>query len=219
MTIMEIINPEAQRYAEAHTSAESPLLARVNRDTHAKVLQPNMLSGHLQGRVLSMISHMVRPKVILEIGTYTGYSAMCLAEGLVPEGKLITMDVNEELESRVRGYFDEAGLTSRIDYRIGKALDILPTIDEVVDLAFIDADKSNYGKYFDLVIDRLRPGGFILVDNVLRKGKVFTEPNTRDGKVMDAFNKKIAADPRVEEVLLPVRDGILIIRKLSLQNF
>ena len=216
---MEIINPLAQRYAEDHTTAESPLLARISRDTHAKVLQPNMLSGHLQGRLLAMISHLVRPKVILEIGTFTGYSAICLAEGLADNGKLITIDVNEELESRVRGYFEEAGLASRIDYRIGKALQLLPLVDEELDLVFIDADKANYGKYFDLVIDKVRPGGVILVDNVLRKGKVFMEQKERDGMVMDAFNKKIKSDPRVEEVLLPVRDGILIIRKLSLQNF
>jgi predicted O-methyltransferase YrrM len=216
---MEIINPSILRYAEDHTTAESPLLARINRDTHAKVLQPNMLSGHLQGRLLSMISHMIRPKVALEIGTFTGYSALCLAEGLAPDGKLITIDVNEELESRVRGYFEEAGLTSRIDYRIGKALSVIPTLDETFDLVFIDADKASYGKYFDLVIDKLRVGGFIIVDNVLRKGKVISAQMERDGMVMDAFNKKIKSDPRVEEALLPVRDGILIIRKLSLQNF
>lgn len=216
---MEIINPTVQRYAEEHTTAENALLARINRDTHAKVLQPNMLSGHLQGRLLSMISHMIRPKVILEIGTFTGYSAICLAEGLTPDGKLITLDVNEELELRVRGYFDEAGLTSRIDYKIGKAASLIPAIDETFDLVFIDADKASYGKYFDLVIDKVRAGGIILVDNVLRKGKVITEQKERDGMVMDAFNKKIKSDPRVEEVLLPVRDGILIIRKLSLQNF
>ena len=216
---MEIINSAVQRYAEDHTTAESPLLARISRDTHAKVLQPNMLSGHLQGRLLSMISHMVRPKVVLEIGTFTGYSAICLAEGLAPEGRLITIDVNEELESRVRGYFDDAGLTSRVDYRIGKAASLIPAIDEIFDLVFIDADKASYGKYFDLVIGKLRPGGIILVDNVLRKGKVVLEKKERDGMVMDAFNKKIKSDPRVEEVLLPVRDGILIIRKLSLQNF
>ena len=216
---MDIINPSILRYAEDHTTVESPLLARINRDTHAKVLQPNMLSGHLQGRLLSMISHMIRPKVVLEIGTFTGYSALCLAEGLAPDGKLITIDVNEELESRVRGYFEEAGLTSRIDYRIGKALSVIPTLDETFDLVFIDADKASYGKYFDLVIDKLRVGGFIIVDNVLRKGKVISAQMERDGMVMDAFNKKIKSDPRVEEALLPVRDGILIIRKLSLQNF
>ena len=216
---MEIINRDAQRYAEDHTTAESDLLARISRDTHAKVLQPNMLSGHLQGRFLSMISHMVRPKVVLEIGTFTGYSAICLAEGLAPEGKLITIDVNEELESRVRGYFEEARLTSRVDFRIGKALHLLPSVEDHLDLVFIDADKANYGKYYDLIIDKVRPGGILLVDNVLRKGKVFAEQKERDGMVMDAFNKKIKSDPRVEEVLLPLRDGILMIRKLSLQNF
>ncbi|MEJ1240335.1 O-methyltransferase [Chryseolinea sp. T2] len=216
---MEIINPDAQRYAEDHTTAESPLLAKINRDTHAKVLQPNMLSGHLQGRLLSMISHMIRPDIVLEIGTFTGYSAICLSEGLSPGGKLITIDKNEELESRVREYFEEAGLTSRVQYMIGNALSLIPTIDETFDIVFIDADKSNYGKYFDLVIDKLRVGGVIIVDNVLRKGKVLSEKMEREGVVMDAFNKKIRSDSRVEEVLLPIRDGILIIRKLSLQNF
>lgn len=216
---MLIISPSAQRYAEDHTTSESPLLAKINRDTHAKVLQPNMLSGHLQGRLLSLISKLVQPKVVLEIGTYTGYSAICLAEGLAAGGKLITIDVNEELESRVRGYFNEAGLTDKIDYRIGKAASIIPDISDTLDLVFIDADKSSYGKYFDLVIDQVRPGGVIVVDNVLRKGKVFSEPLEKEGRVMDAFNKKIKDDPRVEELLLPVRDGILIIRKLSLQNF
>lgn len=216
---MDIINPRAQRYAEDHTTPESTLLARINRDTHAKVLQPNMLSGHLQGRLLSMISHMIRPGVILEIGTFTGYSAICLAEGMAPGGKLITIDKNEELESRVRAYFDEAGLSDRIQYLTGNALTIIPTIDETFDLVFIDADKSNYGKYFDLVIDKVRAGGVIVVDNVLRKGKVLSDKLEREGIVMDAFNKKVKSDPRVEEVLLPVRDGILIIRKLSLQNF
>lgn len=216
---MEIINPSAQRYAEDHTSPESPLLARINRDTHAGVLKPNMLSGHLQGRLLAMISKMIRPRVILEVGTFTGYSAVCLAEGLASDGKLITIDANEELESRVRGYFGEAQLSSRFDYRIGKAIDIIPDIDDVIDLVFIDADKASYSSYFDAIIDKVRPGGFILVDNVLRKGKVWSEPKQREGMVMDAFNKKIKDDPRVEEVLLPFRDGILIIRKLSLQNF
>ena len=215
---MEIINSEVQRYAEAHSTSENVLLARINRDTHANILRPRMLSGHLQGRILSMISHMVKPRTILEIGSYTGYSALCLAEGLAPEGRLITIDINEELEERVRKYIDEAGLASRIDYRIGNALSIIPTLEELFDLVFIDADKANNASYYDLVIENVRPGGFILVDNVLRSGKVVEDKMDKDGMVIDAFNKKVKADPRVEVVLLPVRDGILLIRKLSLPN-
>lgn len=213
------MNSDAQRYAEEHTSPEPPLLARINRDTHAMVLHPNMLSGHLQGRLLAMISHMVNPRLVVEIGTFTGYSALCLAEGLQSDGRLITIDINDELESRVRGYIDSAGLTERIEYRLGNAADILSTIEGPIDLVFIDADKSRYGVYYDLVIDRVRPGGFILVDNVLRQGKVMGEHRPKEGVIMDAFNKKIRADVRVEQLLLPVRDGIFIIRKLSLQNF
>lgn len=211
---MEIINDEIQHYAEAHTSDESDLLKIINRDTHANVLRPRMLSGHLQGRVLSMISHMVRPSRVLEIGTYTGYSALCLAEGLAPGGKLITIDINEELEQKVRGHF--ANCQDKIDYRVGNALNILPALHEVFDLVFIDADKSNYCNYFDLVIDRVRPGGFILADNVLWSGKVLNKNQDPDTRSIIAFNEKIQHDSRVENVLLPIRDGIMIIRKLSL---
>jgi|SRR5688572_2803083 len=211
---MEILNEDLQRYAEQHTSPESDLLKKINRDTHAHVLMPRMLSGHLQGRVLSMISHLLKPQRILEIGTYTGYSSLCLAEGLSPGGKLITIDINEELEKRVREHF--AQWQDKIEYRIGNALDIIPALNEIFDLVFIDADKSNYIKYFDLVIDKIRPGGFILADNVLWSGKVLDKNPDNDTKSIIAFNQKIQHDSRVENVLLPIRDGIMMIRKLSL---
>ncbi|WP_276365591.1 O-methyltransferase [Chryseolinea sp. H1M3-3] len=211
---MEIVNEEIQRYAEQHTSPESDLLKKINRDTHANVLRPRMLSGHLQGRVLSMISHMIRPKRVLEIGTYTGYSALCLAEGLAPDGKLITIDINEELEPKVRAHF--ASVHDKIDYKIGDALQIIPTLTDTFDLVFIDADKSNYTNYFDLVIDKVRPGGFILADNVLWSGKVLNKNPDSDTKVILAFNEKIQRNSQVENVVLPIRDGIMMIRKLSL---
>lgn len=213
---MNILNEAIQQYAEQHTSGENPLLKRINRDTHAQVMMPRMLSGHLQGRLLAMISAMIRPDRILEIGTYTGYSALCLAEGLAPQGKLITLDINEELEDRVRKYIAEAGLQDAIDYRIGDAGMLIPGIDEVFDLVFIDADKERYTAYYDLVIDKVRPGGFILADNVLRDGKVLDEKTDKDTRAIQEFNRKIHADRRVENVLLPVRDGIMLLRKVSL---
>lgn len=211
---MEILNEALQHYAEQHTTPESDLLKKINRDTHAHVLRPRMLSGHLQGRVLAMISKMLKPKRILEIGTYTGYSALCLAEGLSDGGKLITIDINEELEEKVRGYFDSS--KDKIDFRIGKAADIIPTLNDTFDLVFIDADKINYSKYFDLVIDKVRSGGVILADNVLWSGKVLDKNPDADTKAITAFNQKIHVDSRVENVLLPIRDGIMMIRKLSL---
>jgi caffeoyl-CoA O-methyltransferase len=211
---MEILNEDLQRYAEQHTSPESDLLKKINRDTYAHVLMPRMLCGHLQGRVLSMISYMIKPQRILEIGTYTGYSALCLAEGLSTGGKLITIDINEELEKKVRDHFSQ--WQGKIEYKIGNALDIVPTLNEIFDLVFIDADKSNYSKYFDLVIDKIRPGGFILADNVLWSGKVLNKNPDNDTKSIIAFNQKIQHDSRVENVLLPIRDGIMMIRKLSL---
>lgn len=211
---MDIILKELQDYAERHTTDESPLLKRINRDTHAQVLMPRMLSGQLQGRVLSMISCMARPRVILEIGTYTGYSAICLAEGLQEEGKLITIDINEELHDRVTRYFRDANLGHKIDYRIGDAATIIPELKERFDLVFIDADKENYGRYFDLVIDRVNLNGVILADNVLWSGKVLQTKPDKDTRAIVEFNAKIQADKRVENVLLPVRDGIMLMRKV-----
>jgi len=213
---MDFIDENIQRYAEQHTSLESDLLKRINRDTHAKVAMPRMLSGQLQGRVLAMISQMLRPARILEIGTYTGYSALCLAEGLTEGGTLVTVDINEELEEKVRAYFNEAGMSDRIDYRIGNATSIIPSLEGQFDLVFIDADKENYSRYFDLVIDKVREGGIILADNVLWSGKVLLEKQDKDTRAITEFNRKIQADQRVENVLLPIRDGILMIRKVSL---
>lgn len=211
---MEIIDPEIQNYAERHTSVESAILKKINRETHTNVLRPRMLSGQVQGRLLSLISCMVKPARILEIGTYTGYSAICLAAGLKPQGKLVTIDINEELEKSVREYFLAAGLSEKIDYRIGNALQIIPALNEKFDLVFIDADKENYARYFDLVIDNVNLDGIILADNVLWSGKVLDEKPDKDTKAIIDFNKKVLNDPRVENVLLTVRDGIMMMRKV-----
>lgn len=212
---MDFLPADLTAYAEAHTSPETELLSRLSRNTRAHVMAPRMLSGHLQGRFLSMIAHMIRPRRILEIGTYTGYSALCLAEGLASDGRLITIDHNEELESFARHYWQQSPLNDRIELRIGYAADIIPTLDETFDLVFIDADKRNNALYFDLVIDSLRPGGLLLVDNVLWSGKVIDtlKSTDQDTAAVLAFNKKIQDDPRVDNVLLPIRDGIMMIRK------
>jgi predicted O-methyltransferase YrrM len=212
---MDITPLEIQAYAELHTSGENSLLKSINRDTHAHVLMPRMLSGQLQGRWLSMISHMIKPERILEIGTYTGYSALCLAEGLKANGRIITIDINEELEKRVRGYFNLSEFKDKIDYRVGNALDIVPSLNELFDLVFIDADKINYSRYYDLVFDKVKPGGFILADNVLWSGKILAPNPDKDTRAILEFNKKVAEDARVENVLMPVRDGIMVVRKVE----
>ncbi len=211
---MEFIPTDIQNYAEEHTSAELSILQRITRDTHAKILMPRMLSGQLQGQFLSMISHMIQPSCILEIGTFTGYSAICLAQGLQTNGKLITIDINEELQARVAGYFAEAGLSDQISYKIGNALHIIPLLTETFDLVFIDADKENYLNYYNLIIDKVRSGGLIIADNVLWSGKITdVTKNDKDTLTLRSFNDFIHADTRVENVLLPVRDGLLLIRK------
>ena len=212
---MDFLPADITTYAEAHTSPEPELLRQLNRNTRAHVMAPRMLSGHLQGRFLSLIAQMIRPRRILEIGTYTGYSALCLAEGLTDDGRLITIDHNEELESFARSYWQQSSLNNKIDLRIGVAADIIPTLDETFDLVFIDADKRNNSRYFDLIFDKLRPGGLLLADNVLWSGKVVGEvnPADQDTAAVLAFNQKIQTDPRVENVLLPIRDGIMMIRK------
>jgi predicted O-methyltransferase YrrM len=212
---MDILQPDLQRYAEQHTSPESDLLKRIDRETHARVLMPRMLSGHLQGRLLTMLSHMIKPKSILEIGTYTGYSAICLAEGLAPGGKLVTIDSNEELEDTVRAYIKEAGLEQTIDYRIGNALELVPKLTGPFDLVFIDADKENYQRYYDFVFKLVPLGGYILADNVLWSGKVLQSKPDKDTRAIQEFNEKVQDDPRVESILLPVRDGIMIARKVK----
>ncbi len=212
---MEFIDEKIEAYALAHSEPESSILKKINRDTHANVLMPRMLSGHMQGNLLSMFSQMVQPEQILEIGTYTGYSAVCLAQGLKENGQLHTIDINEELENRVRSFFDEAGLANKINYYIGNALTIIPTIQKTFDLVFIDADKKNYSAYYDLVFDKVRKGGYIIADNVLWSGKILSpiEKMDTDTKLLDEFNKKVHADTRVEHMLLPVRDGLMIARK------
>ncbi len=213
---MEFLDEKLSIYTEQHTSPENNLLVDLNRETNAKVLMPRMLSGHLQGRILSMISCMIRPKFILEIGTYTGYSALCLAEGLQENGRLHTIDINEELSTLVNRYIEKASMEDRIITYVGNALDIIPNLDETFDLVFIDADKINYSNYFDLVIGKIRRGGFILADNVLWSGKILEAPDKMDIDTcaIHVFNNKVMEDPRVENVLLPVRDGLMFIRKI-----
>ena len=210
---MDFLPEQLQAYIENHTSDEDALLKKINRDTHAKVLMSRMLSGHVQGRFLSMMSKLVKPKNILEIGTYTGYSALCLAEGLLPNGKLITIDINEELENRVRTYFKDSSYSEQIDFKIGDARKIIPTLQETFDLVFIDADKENYSNYFDLVIDKVPSGGLILADNVLWSGKVVDPKPDKDTRAIIDFNRKVHEDPRVENLLMPLRDGVLMLLK------
>lgn len=214
---MEFIDKDLDDYIVNHTSSESQLLQQVNRDTWANVLMPRMLSGHLQGIVLSMLSHMIKPKRVLEIGTYTGYSAICLAEGMAENGFIHTIDINEELADVVKSYLDEARLEEKSKYHIGNALEIVPTLDEKWDLVFIDADKDNYSNYYDLVIDSVNKGGFIIADNVLWSGKViekFRDKLDKDTEALMEFNDKVHQDSRVENVLFPIRDGLMILRKL-----
>lgn len=212
---MEFLLDDIQSYANLHTEEESPLLRQINRETHLHVLKPRMLSGHLQGRLLAFLSHLIRPDHILEIGTYTGYSALCLAEGLTKEGKLITIDSNAELEPRVKAYIDKSGFGHQIEMKVGNALDILPTLTDTWDLVFIDADKENYLNYYNLVVENVRPGGLIIADNVLWSGKVIDEKATDiDTQMIRKFNEQVHLDPRVSNVLLPVRDGLMVLRKL-----
>jgi caffeoyl-CoA O-methyltransferase len=212
---MEFIDEKIEQYALAHSEEESDILKKINRETHLKVLSPRMLSGHMQGNLLSMLSKMIQPEKILEIGTYTGYSAVCLAQGLKPGGKLITIDVNEELEQTVRNYFQEAGLKDSIDFYVGDALKIIPALKDTLDIVFIDADKRNYAAYYDLVFNQVRSGGYIIADNVLWSGKVLDLEKNKDADtiMIHAFNEKVHADKRVEHMLLPVRDGLMIVRK------
>lgn len=212
---MELIPAAVEAYSEKYTSAESELMHQLNRETHLKVELPHMLSGQVQGKFLSMVSHMIHPRRILELGTYTGYSAICLAAGLTTDGILHTIDINEELETLCHRYFEASGQADKIKMHIGKAADIIEQLDEVFDLVFIDADKTGYEQYYDQVWDKLRPGGFILADNVLYHGQVLAPENEqgRQAKAMISFCEKVLADDRAEQVLLTIRDGVLMIRK------
>ena len=211
---MHFLSEELENYAAQHTEDEPLLLQELNKRTHLNVLQPRMISGHFQGRFLSLLSKMVQPRTILEIGTYTGYATLCLAEGLHPEGVLHTIDIKEELTDLQREFFDRSGYGSQIVQHLGKAADIIPALDTTFDLVFIDADKQNYAHYFDLVIEKMNSGGLILSDNVLWSGKVVEEVkhNDKHTQALMAYNQKIKDDPRVETVLLPIRDGITLSR-------
>ncbi len=208
--------PEAlDDYSVKHTSPEPDLLARLSRETNLKILQPRMLSGHYQGRLLSMISKLVQPSRILEIGTYTGYSALCLAEGLKEKGELHTIDINEELTDIQIKYFGLSPFGNKIVTHLGTATDLIPTIPGKFDLIFMDADKPNYPAYLDLIIDKLNPGGILLTDNVLWSGKVVKkiEEDDESTKALLEYNKRIVEDNRLETILLPIRDGLSITRK------
>jgi predicted O-methyltransferase YrrM len=201
-------------YISNHTQKEPKLLQNLNKETWQKVLNPRMLSGAYQGRLLSLFSKLTQPNTVLEIGTYTGYSALCLAEGLVTNGKLITIDKNEELEDFAKKYFKKSIYKKQIQQIIGNAAEVIPTLNHKFDLVFIDADKSNYATYFDLVITKMNKGGIIISDNVLWSGKVVEKINPKDSDTISivAFNKKLAEDERVETIMLPIRDGLTICR-------
>ena len=200
-------------YAERHTSDESPLLSELRQHCFKNYDDRSMLSGFVQGRVLSMFSHMIRPQIVLEIGTYLGYSALCFAEGLAEGGKVITLDVQPDTNRVARAFVQKSIYADRIEFHLGNAVDIIPTLPETFDLVFIDADKPNYPNYFDLVIDKVRPGGFIIADNVLWSGKVLDSEMDENTRALDDYNQKILADERVENVLLPIRDGLMVARK------
>lgn len=212
---MEFISQKLDDYVVAHSEKEPELLYELNRQTHLQILRPRMLSGHFQGRVLSMFAQMIQPKNVLEIGTYTGYSALCMAEGLAPDGKIITIDRNEELEDFVNEFIQKSEYKNQIECKIGDAMEIIPQLDEQFDLVFIDADKGNYINYYNLVFDKVPSGGYILIDNVLWSGKVIepTEEGDVDTKTLKELNKLVHEDERVQEVLLPIRDGLTLIRK------
>ncbi|GAB3584704.1 O-methyltransferase [Hymenobacter daeguensis] len=205
-------------YAALHTAPEPPLLAQLTRETHLQLLMPRMSSGHAQGRLLSLLSHLLRPQRILEIGTFCGYATLCLAEGLADNGLIHTIEVDPEKEARIRRYVAAAGLTEQVRLYIGSALDVLPgLVDEVWDLVFIDADKRNNDAYFEAVIEQVRPGGLLVVDNVLWGNKVLpaheVKTGDKDTPLVRAFNDKMARDSRVEPVFLPLRDGLLLLRR------
>ena len=213
---MDFVDKNIEKYVEALSDKESPLLKEINEYTFKNVHQPNMLSGHLQGRILSFISKVKNPKYILEIGTYTGYSALCLAEGLKDDGKLITIDRDKSLYEKVNDFFSSSDYADKIEQKIGEALKVIPEIDLTFDLVFIDADKKNYKNYFDNVIDKLSLGGVIIVDNVLWKGKVTDLSKNQNDKIavyINGFNEYIKKNRKVTKLILPVRDGLTLIIK------
>lgn len=211
---MRLLDENLLKYAEQHTTPESEVLQHLNRETNAKVMLPQMLSGHLQGQVLAMFSKMMQPNSILEVGTYTGYSAICMAAGLSKDGRLHTIDVNEELEDIAREHWQKAGVADKIELHIGNALEIIPTLNETWDMVFIDADKANYVNYYKMVFDRVKQGGFIIADNVLWSGRVAEPEPDKDTRAIMEYNDLVQQDGRVENVLMPIRDGLMVARKI-----
>ena len=212
---MDFISKELDHYCKTHTSVEDNLLVELNHETHTSVLNPRMISGHLQGQFLAMISRMIQPKCIVEIGTYTGYSAICLAKGLPMDGVIHTIEINEELHDIAASYFQKARIENQVVQHVGNALSILEKMEVNIDLAFIDADKKNYPKYLDLLINKMNPGGWIITDNVLWSGKVIQEidPHDKVTLALLEYNKKVMQDKRLENILLPIRDGLMICQK------
>lgn len=212
---MEFISKDLSDYCENNTSPESEVLAQLNRETHLKVVSPRMLSGHLQGRFLSFISKLQQPKLIVEIGTYTGYSALCLAEGLHPNGKLISIDVNEETSSFAKSFIAKTEYANQIELILADAKEFVKTIHEPIDLVFIDADKKNYLNYYHLIIDKIKSGGLIIADNVLWSGKITMPEKDMDRETLSLhqFNQFVQQDNRIENILLPIRDGLMVVRK------
>ncbi|HRH58163.1 MAG TPA: O-methyltransferase [Chitinophagales bacterium] len=210
---MHLVSQEIEKYIDTHTTDESDVLQQLNRKTYTDVLMPQMLSGKVQGQFLKFISQMLQPNRVLEIGTYTGYAAICLAAGLTETGKLFTIDINEELEDMVKTHVQKAGLQNKIVQIIGNATQEISRLEETFDLIFIDADKQNYSLYYDLVFDKLRSGGFILADNVLWSGKITEEKKDKDTQSLAEFNDKVQQDNRVENVIVSIRDGVMMIRK------
>jgi caffeoyl-CoA O-methyltransferase len=211
---MEILPHDLQEYLDGHCDPEPESLQTINRETYLKVLRPHMLSGHYQGRVLSFLSKMIQPRRILEIGTFTGYATICLAEGLKEDGIIHTIEVNRELEEMLNAHFKLTSVEKKIRLHFGEALNIVPDLEEdSFDLVFIDADKKNNFNYFQLVIDRVRSGGLIIIDNVLWKGKVYGPENDADTKLIRELNDQITVNSKVEKMILPIRDGLLVIRK------
>ena len=212
--MIDFIDKDLLKYVESNSQNEPQILKELNRETHLKVLNPRMLSGSYQGRLLSLLSKIISPKSVLEIGTYTGYSALCIAEGLDKNGIIDTIDINEELQEIQNKYFKKSGFEKQINQHVGNALDIIPKIDKCFDLVFLDADKENYPEYYDLVIDKIVSGGILIADNVLWSGKVIDKKDSDLTTIkLIEFNNLVQNDKRVETMILPIRDGLSICRK------
>lgn len=210
---MEAIDADLSQYLDRTCDSEPALLAKIHRETYLKETMPHMVSGHFQGRLLAMFSKLISPRRILEVGTFTGYATLCLAEGMCGDAEIHTIDINAELEDRVRGYFSDSGLASQIHYHIGAAVDIIPQLPSDFDLVFIDADKNNNYTYFELALEKARPGALILIDNVLWKGKVLDDDPDKQTRQIMELNTRLTQDNRIEKLILPVRDGLFVLRK------